>query len=251
MTTSSSSSGRFFSWLAALDERYLADLTPSEAARALRALSSCYVERRAKLAKGAALGTAGKRAAFALFYAPLHFLTVREVVRAMAPEVSTVVDLGCGTGAAGAAWALEAGGVSVAGFDRHPWAVGEAVWTYRALGLPGGARQADVTRLPLRLRRGSGVIAAYTVNELPPAGRAALLPRLLEAGSQQGARVLVVEPIARTATPWWNEWVAAFTAAGGEAKEWRFPVSLPERQRQLARAAGLEPRELTARSLWL
>ena len=168
----------------------------------------------------------------------------------MAPEVSTVVDLGCGTGAAGAAWALEAGGVSVA-VRSSPWAVGEAVWTSRTLGLPGGARQADVTRLPLRLRRGSGVNAAYTVNELPPAGRAALLPRLLEAGSQQARACWWSSRSRRTATPWWDEWVAAFTAVGGEAKEWRFPVSLPERQRQLARAAGLEPRELTARSLWL
>src|SRR5688572_25893030 len=98
------------SWLAALDERHLADLTPSEVARALRALSSCYVERRGKLASGGALDSAGKRAAFALFYAPLHFFVVREIVRALpgAPaRLSRIVDLGCGTGAAGAAWCLE------------------------------------------------------------------------------------------------------------------------------------------------
>ena len=40
-------------WLRSLDDRHLANLTVSEAARALRALSSCYVERRAKLAEGA------------------------------------------------------------------------------------------------------------------------------------------------------------------------------------------------------
>ena len=251
MTTSETGDNRFFMWLAALDERYLADLTPSEVARALRALSSCYVERRAKLATGAALGTAGKRAAFALFYAPLHFLTVREVVRVLEPEVTSVLDLGCGTGASGAAWALEAGVVPISGFDRHPWAVREAEWTYRALGLRGRAKQADVARLPLQPRRGTGVLAAYTANELSPDGRAGLLPRLLEAGSQHGARVLVIEPIARTASPWWGEWAAAFTAAGGAAKEWRFAASLPDRQLRLARAAGLDPRELTARSLQL
>lgn len=243
---------RFSAWIAALDARYLVDLTPSEVARALRALSSCYVERRDRLAAGDALGSAGKRAAFALFYAPLHFLVAREVVRATgASAITAVTDLGCGTGAAGAAWALEAGGVPVAGFDRHPWAVGEAAWTYRALGLRGKARQADVTRLPLRVRPRSAVIAAYSANELPPAGRAALLPRLLTAASQHGARLLVVEPIARTSAPWWNEWAAAFVGAGGRAEEWRFPARLPNRQTQLARAAGLEPRELTARSLSL
>ena len=74
---------RVAGWLEALERRHLADLTTSEVARALRALSSCYVERRAKLARGGALDGAGKRAAFALFYAPLHFLVVREIVRAI------------------------------------------------------------------------------------------------------------------------------------------------------------------------
>ena len=242
---------RFSTWIAGLEERHLANLTPSEVARALRALSSCYVERREKLASGDALGTAGKRAAFALFYAPLHFLVISQVVRALgAPQVSAITDLGCGNGAAGAAWALESGGATVAGFDRHPWAVAEASWTYRVLGLSGKARQMDLAALPLRGGPRSGVLAAYTVNELPAAARATLLPRLLDAASA-GARVLVVEPIARKAVPWWTEWAAAFAEAGGRADEWRFPAALPPRQLQLARAAGLDPRELTARSLWV
>lgn len=242
---------RFATWIAALEERHLANLTPSEVARALRALSSCYVERREKLASGDALGSAGKRAAFALFYAPLHFLVISQVVRALgAAEVNAVTDLGCGNGAAGGAWALESGGATVAGFDRHPWAVAEASWTYRVLGLSAKARQMDLAAAPLRGGSRSGVLAAYTVNELPPAARGALLPRLLDAASA-GARVLVVEPIARKGVPWWTDWAATFAGAGGRADEWRFPAALPARQLQLARAAGLDPRELTARSLWL
>src|SRR3954462_6990053 len=102
-------------WLGALEARHLASLTPSEAARALRALSSCYVERRARLATGGALDSAGKRAAFALFYAPLHFLVTQAIVEALpasrgeqGDEVREVLDVGCGTGTAGAAWALAA-----------------------------------------------------------------------------------------------------------------------------------------------
>src|SRR5919197_2916834 len=95
-------------WLAALEERHLANLTRSELTRALRALSSAYVERRRRLAEGAALEGAGKRAAFALFYGPLHYLLVRAIVRALpeaaAGKAATLVDLGSGTGAAGAAW---------------------------------------------------------------------------------------------------------------------------------------------------
>ena len=245
------SGARTAKWLAALEERHLADLTLSETARALRALSSCYVERRAKV--GAALDTKGKRAAFALFYAPLHFVVVREVVRAIpgaAASIKHIHDLGCGTGSAGAAWAVECGRPRMEGIDRHPWAVAEANWTYRQLGLDGRATQGDVDRVRLRGERGDGVLAAYTVNELPDATRDALLPRLL-AAHERGAHALIVEPIARRMAPWWSAWEKAFVAEGGSAGEWRFQTPLPARQRELGKAAGLDPRELTARSLWL
>jgi hypothetical protein len=242
---------RLTSWLAALEKRHLADLTASEAARALRALSSCYVERRAKV--GFALDTAGKRAAFGLFYAPLHYLVVRDVVRAIAGAttgIRQIQDLGCGTGAAGAAWAVECGATRVRGLDRHPWAVAEANWTYRQLGLDGRAVQGDVDRVTLHGAAGDGILAAYAINELPDATRSALLPRLLDAHAK-GSRILIVEPIARRMATWWDSWAKAVTTAGGTAAEWRFTTPLPGRQHDLGRAAGLDPRELTARSLWL
>ena len=77
-------------WLAALEDRHLAKLTASEVARALRALSSCYVERRTKLTSGAALDSAGKRAACALFYGPLHFLIYQRGARAQGCLTSAV-----------------------------------------------------------------------------------------------------------------------------------------------------------------
>jgi hypothetical protein len=240
-------------WLHALDARYLANMTTREAGRALRALSSCYVERRGKLVEGAALGTKGKRAAFALFYGPQHFAITRLVIAAVpgaCKPLSEVIDLGCGTGAAGAAWALAAGGARVLGVDRHPWAVEEANRTYRDLRLIGRAVHGDLTKTPVRAARGTGIVAAYTANELPPEGRTQLLMTLLEA-HERGARILVIEPIARTITGWWDEWRVAFEPAGGRADAWRFPAGLPERQRTLARSAGLDPRELTARSLFL
>src|ERR1700688_176727 len=96
---------KFANWMAAIEARHLADLTFPEVSRALRALSSAYVERRHHLAQGAALAGAGKRAAFALFYGPLHHLLIREIVRALpgaTAPASVLVDLGCGTGASGA-----------------------------------------------------------------------------------------------------------------------------------------------------
>jgi hypothetical protein len=241
------------SWLAALDERHLANLTPSEVARALRALSSCYVERRGRLARGGALDTAGKRAAFALFYAPFHFLVTREIVRSVPQSthrLEQLIDLGCGTGSAGAAWALEAHRARVTGFDKNPWAVAEANWTYRQFGIDGRAVRQELGRTVLRAGPRVGILAAYAVNELSDDARGALLPRLL-AAHRSGARIFVIEPIARRMAGWWAAWETAFVADGGAAAEWRFTIDLPARQRALGKAAGLDPRELTARSLLL
>jgi hypothetical protein len=240
---------RFDRWVRALEARHLADLTFPEVSRALRALSSTYVERRHRLARGAALAGAGKRAAFALFYGPLHYLLVREIVRvlpAAAASASTLLDLGCGTGAAGAAWGSACDGPpQIIGIDRHPWALAEAAVTYRAFGLSARTRRVDVVITPLP---SAAILAAFTVNELGDAARDALLPRLL-ARAADGDRVLIVEPVARFA--WWNRWRQAFTAAGGRDDEWRIPVELPPIVAKLDRAAGLHHRELTARSLWL
>jgi hypothetical protein len=46
-------------------------------------------------------------------------------------------------------------------------------------------------------------------------------------------------------------WRAAFEAEGGRSDAWRFPAELPETLARLDHAAGLDHRELTARSLWL
>jgi hypothetical protein len=243
----------FTEWLAALEARHLADLRVPEVTRALRALSSAYVERRHKVSQGATLDSAGKRAAFALFYGPLHFITVTQVVRALdaaTPPPGSIVDLGCGTGVAGAAWALEAGATpAIVGIDRHPWAVEETRWTYRQLGLRGQATAGDFARLP-RMARDGAVVAAYALNELPSAARETVEERLLGAAAA-GSRLLIVEPIARAVTPWWEEAAARVRAAGGRADEWRFAVDLPPLVRLFDKAAGLNHSELKARSLFI
>ena len=94
------------------------------------------------------------------------------------------------------------------------------------------------------------ILAAFTVNELRDASREALLPKLLERG-KRGGRVLVVEPIAGGVARWWSAWRREFEQAGGRADEWRVRTALPPIVAKLDRAAGLDHRELTARSLWL
>lgn len=242
-------------WLEALEARHLSNLRVAEVTRALRALSSAYVERRQKVVDGLTLDSAGKRAAFALFYGPLHFLTVSLIVRALgartAPE--TILDIGCGTGVAGAAWALAAPGSgagkppTITAIDRHPWAVDEARWTCRQLGLSATARRGTLEHLPHGNER-SGIVAGWVLNELSPERRLAVEDSVLSSAAN-GARVLILEPLARGAAPWWDDTAAKAVAAGGRADEWKFPYALPPLQRLLDRSAGLRHQYLSARTI--
>ena len=107
-----------------------------------------------------------------------------------------------------------------------------------------------MTKTRLDADGGTAILLAYSANELTPDGRDHVLQDVLKA-HHNGAHVLVIEPISRRTTPWWTDWQAAVEQAGGRADEWRFATGLPPTQLALARAAGLNPRELTARSLWL
>ena len=51
----------FADWIAALEARHLADLRVPEVTRALRALSSAYVQRRHTIARGMAQDATGER----------------------------------------------------------------------------------------------------------------------------------------------------------------------------------------------
>jgi hypothetical protein len=241
----------FPSWLAALDARHRASLTFAEIRRALQALSSLYVERRHKM-QGDAFRGRGKRAAFCLYYGSLHYLLVREIVRTLGagePPLEWILDLGCGTGAASAAWAGEVRPAPrLQGVETQAWAAEEARWTWRALGLRGRVEQGDLRRAAFPGGRG-GVLLAFTLNELGGDDLDPLRSRVLNA-ALRGVRVLVVEPLSRRVSPWWDEWARVFQAEGGRQDEWRFPAVLPESVALLGRAAGLDPR-LSGRSLYL
>jgi trans-aconitate methyltransferase len=178
---------------------------------------------------------------------------IREIVRALpgaTVSASTLVDLGCGTGAAGTAWAAACDErPQIIGIDRHPWALAEAAETYRAFGLSARTRQGDVANAQLP-KSPIAILAAFTVNELGDVARDALLQRLRDRAAD-GDCVLIVEPVAGFVAPWWNRWREAFAAVGGRDDEWRIPIELPPIVAKLDRAAGLHHRELRARSLWL
>jgi SAM-dependent methyltransferase len=250
--TSGHSGHGLTAWLHALEERHFADLRFSEVTRALRALSMAYVERRLEGKPRSAMDTAGKRAAFALFYAPLHFVATKHVVHALqadSPPPRHILDVGCGTGVAGAAWALACSPpAAVTGIDRHPWAVEESRWTYAQLGVQGRAQRGEIPE-KMRVGREHAVIAAYVLNELSEPVRRAFADRLADAAGQ-GVRVLILEPISRQAVPWWDESVRRLEMKGFRADQWRFDIERPAIVAKLDEASGLNHRTITMRTLY-
>ena len=116
-----------------------------------------------------------------------------------------IVDLGCGTGAAGLAWAAAGPGRrAVTGVDVNPWALQEAAAAYRCFDMQGRTVRASIPGLAWPRER-SAFVAAFAVNELSDGDRALLLPRLLERAAA-GEPFLVVEPLAKGVAPWWGRW---------------------------------------------
>ena len=84
------------------------------------------------------------------------------------------------------------------------------------------------------------------VNELTDDDRAMLMSNIKSAAKP----TLIIEPISHRISPWWNDWAAEFLARGGRADEWRARIDAPPIVKRLAKAAGLRPEVLTARSLF-
>ncbi len=248
-------------WLVALEQRHLANLTRQEFTRAVRALSARYVERRGQLPDRSPLDSAGKRAAFALFYAPLHFVTAEVALNAVGArtDLTALVDLGCGTGVCAAAWARAAWATppgtppSITGVDANAWALDEARWNWRTLGLRGHAVRGDMLTTARGLLRQTnaalattGLIAGWAINELAKTDRDQLLD-VLDQLLERGATLVVLEPLARGVAPWWDEWAARLSSRNVHERDVKAEVDLPASLGSFSDAAGFRKKELGVR----
>ena len=245
----------FTRWIAALEARHFAELTFPEVSRALRALSSTYVERRQKLAEGAAL--VGRRQA----------RRVRAVLRTAPPSARAShrrepsrgdanhpdahrsrvrhgrVRRGVGARVR-AACRASSGSIAIRG--RLPR---RATPTARS-GSPRPSAAATSRPRPRSTARPRFSRRSRS-NELADPARDALLPRLLDRARQRRSR-----PRRRAARRLRR---ALVEEVAGRVRVGRRPrrrmaaarTELPPIVEKLDRAAGLNHREITGRSLWL
>ncbi len=240
---SNATAARASRYLDALLERHLKDLKFSELTRALRALSAGYVEKREEGGLARALDGRGKRAAFGLYYGATHFLVTVALIRELDLGFAgagrpTVLDLGCGTGVGGAAWALlSADPTLVIGADRSSFALHEARWTYQTLRVKGETSR-SITQTLNSIRRPEGIVIGWTLNELDEAKRDLIAEGILP-WVVKGSRLLVIEPVSKRVAPWWDEWTKRFPAHRCSVFEKKLRLDLPPKIALLARSAGL------------
>ena len=133
--------------------------------------------------------------------------------------------------------------------DRSAWALAEARQSFRLLGVRGRTRRVELPAGLPRLGAGDLVTAGYVLNELPPAAREQLMVAFARALGA-GARLLVLEPLARGISPWWDNSVRRLAPAGAEAALFKWRIERPAWIERLDDASGLDHREIGARVIW-
>ncbi len=245
---------RFDAWLGANRERYEAELTFTEIRKGVQALGELYAERRGQrgLAEKASEGR-GKRAAHATYFAALHFLTTCHAIEMADPEtfgrVRRIHDLGCGTGATGAAAALSLPApVRVTGYDCSRWALDEARASYGVLGVDGRTQRAELPEGFPRAGRGDLLALGWTLSELPAAARRVLVKRIVTA-AKRGAALLVLEPLSLELGDWWFELARELEALGIGEFPIRVSIERPRFIQHMDKAARLDHQVVGARLL--
>ena len=231
---------------------YEKSLRFAELRKGVQALSTFYVQERRRLGGSKIFSSLGKRAAFELYYAPRHFYLLREILLGLGTPMPSgrLLDIGCGNGICSAAWAsLLSRTPRIMARDISAHAIAQAKVLYRSLGLKANVARASLLKTP-DVKAGDMLVLGFVVNELSDAERDSL-KRLLLNRSRKGVGFLLVEPLAKSPSRWWEEWVEAFPKEKIRQDMWKFEVDLPAAVLDLGEAAGLRPRHLGARSLYV
>lgn len=247
---------RFDAWLSEARERFMPPLTVTEIRKGVQALSYLYVEKRvtgkaaARVMKGE-----GKRAALATFFAPLHFLALARGMAEIEREggmgtVTRLHDLGCGSGATGAALAAcLPRPPRVIGTDIAPWVLAQARATYDAFVPDGRAQRGALPSAMPRTVAGDLLVFGWSLNELEDDVLRSVKGRLVSA-MRRGTGLLIAEPLSTRITPWWQSWRADFEPLGVKELLVREEIERPEWIALLDQGSGLDHRVVGCRILW-
>ena len=177
----------------------------------------------------------------------------------MRTDLRAITDLGCGTGVCGAAWARlhtdspQARAPVITGIDTNAWTLDEARWNWRTLGLQGHAVRGDLVGGAARLLKQpdttlshTGVIAGWAINELDQPTRMQLLD-VIDTLVARGVSLVILEPLARGVTPWWDDWAARLAPRGVTAGDLKLDTALPQPLAGFSDAAGFRKQELGVR----
>ena len=241
-------------WLQERTQAAEQELSFREIRKGVQAVSADYLGRlRGRSLGNRALDGRAKRAAFATFFSAIHHATVRTWL-ATEPlgsvrGVRRVLDLGCGTGAVGAAAALSIRDrPPILGIDRSQWAIEEARACYRAFGLSGSTKRATLPGGMPRIESGDLLVAGWSINELEEGSLTAMLETLNRA-LKKGAGLLIVEPISEKICPWWGAWRRKYQPLGVQEFRVKFPWNRPEWIQRMDKAAHMNHSILSARVL--
>ena len=245
----------FDTWIHDLETRHLSDLRFAEVSRALRALSSTYIERRATIHHGACAGRRREtRRVCPVLRSPSLLDRQRKSSAAWTPACRTQP---CWSISAAARAPRERHGPQqdstsrqAIAIDRNPWAIAEAAHTYRHFGV---RVRTQPGRYGFGHVAGCGGSAGRILRSMSCLATLAIACSTASSSAPPAAMPSSsIEPVARTVAPWWSAWQSAFCS------RWRTrrtngasAPQLPDIVAKLDRAAGLDHRELTARSLWI
>ncbi|UCF67872.1 MAG: hypothetical protein JSV80_00835 [Acidobacteriota bacterium] len=245
--------GSFDAWLEGNLARQLETLTFTEIRKGVQALIALYTERppHPQLAQRALEGR-GKRAALATYFAALHFLTAHHATVMVEPQrtqrLGRMVDLGCGTGASGAAVAASLGCPRVWGVDRSRWALDEAINTWACFGLEGRAVKASLPHGFPRTSVGDLLVIGWLAGELEEGERVGLLSRV-RAALRRGSSLLLLEPPSASRHAWWPAWLEALSPLGVRDELIRVAIERPRFVREMDTAARLDHQVIGAQVL--
>lgn len=239
--------------LEAIHNESRAGLTRRAWHQAIQAASRNYTSQRQRLSQSVAPSPAIQLAQHG-YYGVMHALIVQAIAAYFHIQqwpFQRLIDIGCNTGVAGLTLCAQLPTItSYIGLEPQRWAAKKAKQFQLACAIPG--KIFSGTGLTWQPQKGDLILLSFVLNEMTESQRKVLHSKLLH-HLEKGAGILIIEPIARHITPWWDSWLQSFLpwsySQANLQKAW--PVQTPQMWFESHHGAGFHHQRWKARSLWI